>query len=60
VLRRLALHTALAFISALVAAFLLGCAALAMAFLIAPARAAIAGHMAAMFGFPVFFFSALA
>jgi hypothetical protein len=44
---------------ALVAAFLLGCATLAMTFLFAPSVATIAGHMAAMFGFPVFFIGAL-
>jgi hypothetical protein len=59
-LRRLALHSALAFVFALVAAFLLGCATLAMTFLIAPSKATIAGHMAAMFGFPAFFLAALA
>jgi hypothetical protein len=54
------LHLGLAFVLALVGAFLLGCAVLAMTFLVAPAAATIAGHIAAMFGFPAFFLAALA
>jgi hypothetical protein len=59
-LRRLAVLVAVAAVFALVSAFLLGCAVLAMMLLLAPSLATIAGHMAAMFGFPLFFLAALA
>jgi hypothetical protein len=54
-----ALGAALAFIFALVCSFLLGCATLAVAFLSAPSMATVAGHMAAMFSFPVWFLAVL-
>jgi hypothetical protein len=58
-LRRAVQRAALAFLFALVGSFLLGCATLAVAFLAMPSVATVAGHMAAMFSFPVWFLGAV-